>query len=110
MRRHRSGSPYGLPDLWQTELWGTEDREVELASRDLVDSRNPANREDRRSETREPQPRSPSLFPRALVLCDPGMERASRPHTEWCGQSPRFLEFAHGDRRGGIPIVGELRR
>ena len=91
MRRHCSGSQYCLPDLWHTELWETEDREVELAFLDLVDSRNPANREDRMSETLEPQHRSHSLFPRAMVLFDHVIERAIRPHKAWCGQSPLFL-------------------
>ena len=101
MRRHCSGSQYGLPDLWLTELWGAEDREVELAFLDLVDSRKPANSDDRRSETLDPQPRSHSLFPRALGLCDPVMERGIRPHKD-------FLSFAHCDRRGGIPIQPDL--
>jgi len=45
--------------------------------------------------------RSHSLFPRALGLCDPVMERGIRPHKD-------FLSFAHCDRRGGIPIQPDL--
>jgi hypothetical protein len=40
MRRHCLGSQYCLPNLGHTELWGTEDREVDLAFLDLVDSLN----------------------------------------------------------------------
>ena len=36
MQRHCSGSQYCLPDLWHSELRGTEDRDVELAFLDLV--------------------------------------------------------------------------
>ena len=59
-------------------------------------------------KTLESQHRSHSLFDSAVVLFDHIIQITVRSHKECCRQETLFLEFAHCDMRGSIPIQRDL--
>jgi len=83
IRRHCLGSPYGLPDLWHSELRGTEDRDAELAFLDLMYYLNPTHSDGCMSKTLDPQQRSHPLFHSPVVLLNQVVQVAVRPHKEF---------------------------
>jgi hypothetical protein len=115
IRRHCVGSQYGLPDLWHSELRGTEDRDAELAFLDLRRSLNPTLSEGRIIETLDPQHRPHALFHSPVVQRDHVIQVAVRPYKEFCGHATVFREASmancspqrKGDRRHGL-LCGTL--